>query len=421
MTPILLSYSFAVPTFFVGVLRILKRPTALFHNVDIVRIDIKSHHSVYRCYLCGLHYPKLAAVGLELYSVCHGFAVFGKRCEVRVERVVLVCEKTLSAFCLNTAGYLCKPACKNIAFALFGNRKLAVNAVFAVHIVKAVIGFGRFKINLIFCTILINRRFDDLACALAVSGPVRIELVGHIFIDSAARFDLVSANGLCIPAFKLKIAVCGHGKLAICAVFGDLHCFSGNLTGTKRYFHLIMNALESNVNYLTADNILARLSELDILGTDNNVNIFVLVKAFINAFMFSAAERNGMQIIAVTLQDAFPTSTHKTLLDNAFSNHEAVRLADIGEIRSDIPISNGESKFLNITNTESAEILLPKNSNVTCELFLPKVLYAPIEKGTVIGYAIFRADGSDVYIITLEATESIEEKKKTLSEKLFGE
>lgn len=137
--------------------------------------------------------------------------------------------------------------------------------------------------------------------------------------------------------------------------------------------------------------------------------------------LVSAAEKDGMRIIAVTLQDAFPTSTHKALLDHAFSTHEIKTLASVGQLNSVLPIKNGEKQLLTVANDKTAKILLPKNADISCEVFLPQTLYAPIEKGETIGYALFRADGSDVYIINIKSTEDIKEKKKTLTEKLFGE
>ena len=137
--------------------------------------------------------------------------------------------------------------------------------------------------------------------------------------------------------------------------------------------------------------------------------------------LVSAAEKDGMRLIAVTLQDAFPTATHKTLLEHAFSTHESIKLADIGELVSSVHINNGDKPFADVKNYLPAEILLPKNAKVTCELNLPQALFAPLEKNSTVGYAVFRANGKVVYITNLETTEEIKEKKKTLAEKLFGE
>ncbi|MBR5285372.1 MAG: D-alanyl-D-alanine carboxypeptidase [Clostridia bacterium] len=137
--------------------------------------------------------------------------------------------------------------------------------------------------------------------------------------------------------------------------------------------------------------------------------------------LVSAAEKDGMTLIAVTLQDAFPTSTHKALLDYAFSSFESVSLAKAFDIESVVPIENGFLKFTTVTNSLPAEILLPKGAKISCELLLPQSICAPAEKGEIIGYAILNANGRIVYIISLETTVEIKEKKKTLAEKLFGE
>lgn len=136
--------------------------------------------------------------------------------------------------------------------------------------------------------------------------------------------------------------------------------------------------------------------------------------------LVSAAERNGMRLIVVTLQDPFPTATHKALLDSAFSDFEKVSIAESGKIKTEIPVNNSENAFLSVENTESVSICLPKGANAEIELVIPESVNAPVESGEIIGYAICRANGIDVYIINLEATESAEEKKKSFFEKIFG-
>ncbi len=136
--------------------------------------------------------------------------------------------------------------------------------------------------------------------------------------------------------------------------------------------------------------------------------------------LVSSAEKDGMQIIAVTLQDPFPTATHKTLLDTAFSNHENLILAPSKSISAEVPIQDGEIAFLNVTNPLPAEILLPKNAKTEITLVLPETLAAPIAQGEIIGYAVCTASQKEVYVIHLESTTEIKVKKKTLIQLLFG-
>lgn len=136
--------------------------------------------------------------------------------------------------------------------------------------------------------------------------------------------------------------------------------------------------------------------------------------------LVSSAERNGMRLIAVTLQDPFPPSTHKTLLDKGFNDFELVEILRSGDIRAEVPIANSEDLFLSVTNPYGITLCLPKGDIAQTELIIPDNIQAPIEKGDIIGKVICRYVESEVYIIYLEATETVIEKKKSLFEMLFG-
>lgn len=136
--------------------------------------------------------------------------------------------------------------------------------------------------------------------------------------------------------------------------------------------------------------------------------------------LVSSATRDGMNLIAVTLQDPFPPSTHKTLLDKAFNDFERVEVLKPYDITADVPIINSEDSFLSVTNPYGITLCLPKGNNADIELDLPESISAPIAKGDIVGSAICRYGGNEVYIIYLEATETVIEKKKSLYELLFG-
>ncbi len=136
--------------------------------------------------------------------------------------------------------------------------------------------------------------------------------------------------------------------------------------------------------------------------------------------LVSSATRDGMTVIAVTLQDPFPPSTHKTLLDKAFDDFARVDIVQSGDITTEIPVINSEDMFLTVKNTESISLCLPKGESADVELIIPENVSAPIEKGDIIGKAICKYKDDEVYIIYLEATETIIEKKKTLFSRIFG-
>ncbi len=136
--------------------------------------------------------------------------------------------------------------------------------------------------------------------------------------------------------------------------------------------------------------------------------------------LVSSAESDGKRFICVSLQDAFPNATHKALLENAFTEYEYTLLAKEKSITCDIRINNAELEFIKAVNTNDVYLSLPKGARVSIRLVMPESVNAPVAKGDIIGYAVCESDGKDIYIIYLESTETVKEKKKSLFEKLFG-
>ncbi len=137
--------------------------------------------------------------------------------------------------------------------------------------------------------------------------------------------------------------------------------------------------------------------------------------------LVSSAERENLHLIAVTLQDPFPTSTHRTLLDAGFAQFEQKTIAWDGQLRSVISVENGEKQFLNVCNVGDVSICVPKDVEIRIELQLPKAIQAPVEQGEIIGKAVCICGEDEVYIINIESQETIKEKKKSLWQKIFGE
>lgn len=136
--------------------------------------------------------------------------------------------------------------------------------------------------------------------------------------------------------------------------------------------------------------------------------------------LVSAAVRDEITLIAVTLQDPFPTSTHRKMLDGGFDLLERQSITN-GIISQKIPLENGFDEFITAKSDKEIYLSLPKGTKLDCELILPQKLSAPIQKGEYLGYAKFTSEGKTVYIINLYAEEAAEERKKSLFEILFGE
>lgn len=137
--------------------------------------------------------------------------------------------------------------------------------------------------------------------------------------------------------------------------------------------------------------------------------------------LVSSAERDGLHLIAVTLNDYSPTQTHRHILDMGFERFEKVIIAEKGTLKADVPIKNGMDSYLTVTNCGEVSVCLPKGARYYMELVVPDTVNAPIKEGEITARAKCISDGKEVYIINLEAVETIAEKKKTFWEKLFGD
>ncbi len=137
--------------------------------------------------------------------------------------------------------------------------------------------------------------------------------------------------------------------------------------------------------------------------------------------LVSAAERNGMTVIAVTLQDPSPTSTHRAMLDRAFDEYESKQILSSGEISISLPVENGVTEFVTVTSPNDVYMCLPKGEKTEIRIVKPDRVSAPIENGVILARAEVLCRGRVVYIINLESSEPVEEKRLTLFEKIFGE
>jgi D-alanyl-D-alanine carboxypeptidase (penicillin-binding protein 5/6) len=137
--------------------------------------------------------------------------------------------------------------------------------------------------------------------------------------------------------------------------------------------------------------------------------------------LVSAAERDGVRLIAVTLNDHSDWNSHKEMLNYGFTQLERVMLAEKGILKVSVPVTGGYTEFVKAENDTEASVVLRKGTAFTGKLIIPKFLYAPVKVGDIVGYAEFYdSSGTLFYRLPLKATENVEFRKLTLFEKIFG-
>ena len=116
--------------------------------------------------------------------------------------------------------------------------------------------------------------------------------------------------------------------------------------------------------------------------------------------LVTSCERDGLQLICVTLSDPNDWKDHAALYDWAFETYAKFSLSE-GECVQEVPVIGG-------LEPESAAVLggdvclcLPKSAKVELGVRLPRFVFAPVPAGAAAGELVIWADGSPVYAAAL--------------------
>ncbi len=109
----------------------------------------------------------------------------------------------------------------------------------------------------------------------------------------------------------------------------------------------------------------------------------------------ASAYRDGMQLVAVVLNDANMFNDCMSLLDMGFSTYSMVNVATPGQSYARVPVTNGTQSYVNTTSYKEINLPLSQNEvNIVVEnVKLEQVLSAPVKVGQLAGYAEYTLDG----------------------------
>lgn len=128
--------------------------------------------------------------------------------------------------------------------------------------------------------------------------------------------------------------------------------------------------------------------------------------------LVSVTERNGLELIAVTLDAPNDWNDHKALYDYGYSRYEKISPVTDGQYFYSVDIINSDTESL-YAEAEPISFICEKGSysnlKVVCEL--DRFYYAPVEYGEVLGYLVFFSDGIEVARSEIRARKSVKEIK----------
>lgn len=120
--------------------------------------------------------------------------------------------------------------------------------------------------------------------------------------------------------------------------------------------------------------------------------------------LVTAARRDDLTLIAVTLNDRSDWGDHTELYDEGFSRYKAITVhSDIDSVS----VVGGESDSVSL-NIDELRVVVPTDTNdVTTRVNLPSFLYAPIEEGSVVGKIVCISGSEVLSEVSIKAAQSV--------------
>ena len=127
--------------------------------------------------------------------------------------------------------------------------------------------------------------------------------------------------------------------------------------------------------------------------------------------LVSGANRQGRQLICVTIDAPDDWNDHIRLLEQGFSEYQITELVHVGQILGEIEVLGGTENLVALEAAENFCYPLAAGETVTAELPDAGFTYAPVATGEDAGAAHIMIDGKAVGTIKLRYGETIEQKE----------
>lgn len=135
--------------------------------------------------------------------------------------------------------------------------------------------------------------------------------------------------------------------------------------------------------------------------------------------LVSAAKRDGKYVIAVTLNDPDDWLDHKNMLSYGF---EAIKQTEIlpETAEYEIPVIGGEASAVSV-KVEPYIVNSLETEGFTCEINLPRFVYAPVKAGDKLGSVVYRKNDTVIEKVALSAENGVDSVKyrKKATEKIL--
>jgi len=256
--------------------------------------------------------------------------------------------------------------------------------------------------NLLYALML--QSANDAAAAIAIATSGSIEAFAHLMNAKAAEL------GLCDTHFENPHGLDGEAhyttayELAKIAAYALENETFARIVSTVK--HTIPASEASPARTLVNHNRLLR-QHGDIIGVKTGFT------KKCGRTLVSAARREGVTLVAVTLCDGDDWRDHRAMLDFGFELYSEEIVCPSGGFTASVPVTGGEKAEVACENREALSAVLKKShGKISTKTELPRFIYAGAKKGDAVGRVRFFAGGRELGSLTLYLAEDAAKKAK---------
>ena len=127
--------------------------------------------------------------------------------------------------------------------------------------------------------------------------------------------------------------------------------------------------------------------------------------------LVSAASKNGVELICVTISAPSDWQDHEGILDFGYSIYERRTLAAEGEISLSLPVINGKDSEITLCNSLDVFSTVRQDDEIKAVIEAPRFVFAPVSKGETVGRIVYIQNGKIIGESPLVAQNSVHQTK----------
>lgn len=123
--------------------------------------------------------------------------------------------------------------------------------------------------------------------------------------------------------------------------------------------------------------------------------------------LVSAAERDGRQLVAVTMNAPDDWNDHEKMLSYGFEAYVEQVAAEAGQTITELPVVGGMQQSVRLLAAQTLRCACAPEEQCELRLQLPSFVYAPLEAGDTLGEAVLLLDGCEMARTDLVCEEAV--------------